>query len=219
MPEGEFIYSRTDLKGVITEANEAFWAAQRFYARRDGRAVAQHHASPGHASAAFEDLWRDMKAGRPWRGIVKNRRKDGGFTVVANASPVRERTDRWLSVARRGRPSKEEIAAASAAYKRISDSDSSIYVEHGRVVRKGPELVNSLLSLRSQMTLAGLAAIVPPYLVAPLLGISVLAGVTTCAIGAAALLSALYFLLIYTPGVEPRPGCDQRVDRAHPVDG
>ena len=27
----------------------------------------------------------------PWRGLVKNRRKDGGFYwVIANASPVRE---------------------------------------------------------------------------------------------------------------------------------
>ena len=77
----------------------------------------------------------------------------------------------------RGRPSRKKIAAASAAYRRISEGDTSIYVEHGRVVRKRPEFVNSLLSLRSQMTLAGLAAIVPSaFLVAPLLGISLPAG-------------------------------------------
>ena len=202
LPEGEFIYSRTDLKGVITEANEAFCNVSGY--TRDEMVGQSHNIvrHPDMPPAAFEDLWRDMKAGRPWRGIVKNRRKDGGYYwVVANASPVRENGQIVGYQSVRGRPSKEEIAAASAAYRRISEGDTSIYVEHGRVVRKRPEFVNSLLSLRSQMTLAGLAAIVPSaFLVAPLLGISLPAGVTT-GIGAVALLGALYFLLIYTPGV------------------
>lgn len=34
LPEGEFIYSRTDLKGVITEANEAFCVSAAIRATR-----------------------------------------------------------------------------------------------------------------------------------------------------------------------------------------
>ena len=91
LPEGEFIYSSTDLKGVIVEANEAFVRISNF--TRD-EMIGQSHNMVRHPDMppeAFADLWRDLKAGRPWRGIVKNRRKDGGFYwVVANVSPVRE---------------------------------------------------------------------------------------------------------------------------------
>lgn len=89
LPEGEFIYSSTDLKGVIVEANEAFVRISNF--TRD-EMIGQSHNMVRHPDMppeAFADLWRDLKAGRPWRGIVKNRRKDGGFYwVVANVSEV-----------------------------------------------------------------------------------------------------------------------------------
>ncbi|MCM8580158.1 PAS domain-containing protein, partial [Accumulibacter sp.] len=120
IPEGEFIYSRTDLKGVIEEANEAF-AAISGYTREE--MIGQPHnmvRHPDMPEAAFADLWTDLKAGRPWRGLVKNRRKDGGYYwVVANASPVREegRTVGYQSV--RARPTRQEIAAAEEAYRRI----------------------------------------------------------------------------------------------------
>ena len=40
---------------------------------------------------AFENLWDTLKAGKPWVGAVKNRRKNGDFYwVLATASPVRE---------------------------------------------------------------------------------------------------------------------------------
>jgi|GEM_PF-5662489 PAS domain S-box len=111
LPEGEFIYSRTDLKGVIVEANEAFARISGFTPEE---MVGQSHNLVRHPDIppeAFADLWRDIKEGRPWRGIVKNRRKDGGFYwVVANVSPVREdgRIVGYQSV--RGRPTREEIA-------------------------------------------------------------------------------------------------------------
>ncbi|HEY9193579.1 MAG TPA: PAS domain-containing protein, partial [Methyloversatilis sp.] len=135
LPEGQFIYSRTDLKSLIVEANDAF-ADISAYRREDmlGRphSMVRH---PDMPAEAFADMWRDLKAGRPWRGLVKNRRSDGGFYwVVANASPVREqgRIVGYQSV--RSRPSREEVAAAEAAYRRIREGDRSIRIEHGRIV-------------------------------------------------------------------------------------
>ena len=91
LPEGEFIYSSTDLKGVIVEANEAF-AKLSGFTREE--LIGQSHNMVRHPDIppeAFADMWDNLKAGRPWRGIVKNRRKDGGFYwVVANVSPVPE---------------------------------------------------------------------------------------------------------------------------------
>jgi aerotaxis receptor len=40
---------------------------------------------------AFADLWTTLQAGRPWTGLVKNRRKNGDhYWVVANATPLLE---------------------------------------------------------------------------------------------------------------------------------
>ena len=201
LPEGEFIYSQTDLKGVIVEANEAF-AAISDYAREE--MIGQSHnivRHPDMPPEAFADLWRDLKAGRPWRGIVKNRRKDGGFYwVVANASPVRENGKIVGYQSVRGRPTREEIAAADAAYKRIKGGDRSLLVEHGRVVKKRPALVNALLSLRSQMMLAGLFALLPALeALSGHLGGPTLPDGLSLGISAATVLYALYYLLIYVP--------------------
>lgn len=94
--------------------------------------MVRHPDMPGEA---FADMWRDLKAGLPWRGLVKNRRSDSGYYwVVANASPVREdgRIVGYQSV--RSRPSREEVVAAEDAYRRLRTGDRSIRIEHGRVV-------------------------------------------------------------------------------------
>ncbi len=201
LPDGEFIYSRTDLKGVIVEANEAF-ARISGYTREE--MLGQSHNIVRHPDIppeAFEDLWRDIKEGHPWRGIVKNRRKDGGYYwVVANVSPVREngRIVGYQSV--RGRPGREEIAAAEAAYRRIRAGDKSIRVEHGRVVRNRPALAQALLSLRTRLVLAGLAGLLPSTLLA--LGLLSGGGVSAAAgalVAVACGLYALFFLTVFGP--------------------
>ena len=201
LPEGEFIYSSTDLKGVIVEANEAF-AALSGFTREE--LIGQSHNIVRHPDIppeAFADLWTNLKAGRPWRGIVKNRRKDGGFYwVVANVSPVREngRLVGYQSV--RSRPTREEIAAADAAYKRIKEGTKLIRVENGRVVTNRPGWLQSLLSLQSQMAIAGILALLQAIeaLVDHLGGIAFPDGLHI-AIASLAVLYALYFVFIYAP--------------------
>jgi aerotaxis receptor len=135
LPENAFIYSQTDLKGKITEANEVFAEISGYTSEE---MVGQPHnlvRHPDMPREAFADMWKSLKAGRPWRGIVKNRRKDGGFYwVMANVSPVREggRITGYQSV--RQRPSREQIRAADEAYRRIREGDNSLRVEDGRVL-------------------------------------------------------------------------------------
>jgi aerotaxis receptor len=197
LPEGEFIYSRTDLKGVIVEANEAF--AQISHYTRDEMIGQSHNIvrHPDMPPEAFADLWNDLKVGRPWRGIVKNRRKDGGYYwVVANASPVRENGQIVGYQSVRGRPSREEVAAAAAVYKRIREGDKSIFIEHGRVVKRRAGVLTALGRIGTQMSLLGLFAllsalallldgIIPPPLRQGIAGVTAL--------------FALFFLLIYIP--------------------
>ncbi len=161
LPENEFIYSRTDLQGNITEANEAFCKVSA-YTREE--MVGQPHnlvRHPDMPEAAFADMWRDLQAGLPWRGVVKNRRKDGGFYwVVANVSPVRDagRVVGYQSV--RSRPERVEIDAAADAYRRIKDGNANLAVEHGRVIHQRSAWLKSLVSLRAQMTIMSLLVIV-----------------------------------------------------------
>ena len=201
LPEGEFIYSSTDLKGVIVEANEAF-AALSGFTREE--LIGQSHNIVRHPDIppeAFADMWNNLKAGRPWRGIVKNRRKDGGFYwVVANVSPVREsgRLIGYQSV--RSRPAREEIAAADAAYKRIKEGTKLIRVENGRVVKNRPTWIDALLSLRSQMAIAGgLALIQAIEAASEHLGGPTFPDSAHAVIAVIAILYALYFVFFYAP--------------------
>jgi methyl-accepting chemotaxis protein len=46
---------------------------------------------PDMPPEAFENLWTTLKAGKPWAGAVKNRRKNGDFYwVLASATPIWE---------------------------------------------------------------------------------------------------------------------------------
>ena len=156
LPDNQFIYSRTDLKGVITEANEAFCNVSG-YTREE--MVGQPHnmvRHPDMPEAAFKDMWADLKTGRPWRGIVKNRRKDGGFYwVVAIVSPVRENGQIVGYQSVRSRPSREEIEAATAAYEKINRGSSSLVIIHGHAVYRHSALVKAMTSLRGQTYFLG----------------------------------------------------------------
>ncbi|MDR2111811.1 MAG: methyl-accepting chemotaxis protein [Candidatus Accumulibacter sp.] len=161
LPEDQFIYSRTNLKGQIDETNDAFCHISGFL--REEMLGQPHNIvrHPDMPPAAFEDMWRDLKAGLPWRGLVKNRRKDGGFYwVVANVSPIREdgQVVGYQSV--RSRPSREEVAGAEKIYAEINAGKKKWLIRHGRAIRARSPLVLALLSLRAQMILLGMLVFV-----------------------------------------------------------
>ena len=81
-PPNTYLVSRTDLKGVITYANDAFVAISGF--SREELIGSNHNIvrHPDMPQAAFADLWATVKKGLPWRGLVKNRCKNGDFYWV-----------------------------------------------------------------------------------------------------------------------------------------
>jgi len=85
------IVSNTDIKGRITYFNQAFLDASGFSA---DELMGQPHnivRHPDMPPEAFQNLWDTVKAGRPWYGAVKNRRKNGDYYwVMASASPIWE---------------------------------------------------------------------------------------------------------------------------------
>jgi PAS domain S-box-containing protein len=85
------IVSKTDTKGKLTYFNDQFVFASGFAAHE---LIGQPHniiRHPDMPPEAFENLWTTLKAGKPWAGAVKNRRKNGDYYwVLASATPIWE---------------------------------------------------------------------------------------------------------------------------------
>ena len=122
-PPDQYLVSRTDLKGVITHVNDGFVEISGF--TRSELIGSSHNVvrHPDMPQAAFEDLWRTVKSGLPWRGAVKNRCKNGDFYwVEAFVVPLKKngQTTGYMSV--RTPLSAEKKAAAEALYSKTGVS-------------------------------------------------------------------------------------------------
>ena len=164
------IVSKTDLKGRITYINPYFIEVSGF--SEDELMGSAHNIvrHPDMPPEAFADLWRSLKAGLPWTGMVKNRCKNGDFYwVVANVTPIIERGQPVGYMSVRSKPSREQIAATEAVYRRFRQGTANgLAIRDGAVVRTG--LSAWLQALRSMsLTLQlGLGLGAPALLLAAL---------------------------------------------------
>jgi aerotaxis receptor len=130
-PQGQTVISYTDLKGQITRANKIFIELSGFTKEEligKPHNVVRH---PGMPPEAFRDMWDTLKKGRPWSGLVKNRRKDGDhYWVRAYASPLADGSG-FVSV--RVAASRQEISAAESLYSKMLNG-SDISLDEGQVV-------------------------------------------------------------------------------------
>ncbi len=117
-PESMVIVSKTDSKGSITYANDAFVEISGF---SQEELVGKNHNLVRHPDMppwAFADLWQTVQRGQPWRGIVKNRTKNGDhYWVRATVSPIINNDKIVGYVSLRKKPTSTEIASAEALYK------------------------------------------------------------------------------------------------------
>ncbi len=127
------LVSTTDLKGDITYANPAFCQVAGY---RLEEMIGQHHnlvRHPDMPKAAFADLWAHLQAGKPWRGLVKNRCKDGRYYWVdAYVTPIYEggQISGYQSV--RCRPAPEHKARADKMYKVLRARESGSAIRFGQ---------------------------------------------------------------------------------------
>ncbi len=125
-PDGTLIVSSTDAQGRITHCNQSFVDVSGF---TYDELMGQPHNLVRHPDVppeAFKDLWSTCGRGRPWTGIVKNRRKNGDhYWVKANVTPIMEDGKPVAYMSVRFKPSREEIAAAEALYARVDEQRRS----------------------------------------------------------------------------------------------
>jgi PAS domain S-box-containing protein len=151
--EGAAIVSKTDTKGRITWVNDDFIEAAGF---SEAELIGQAHnlvRHPDMPEAAFADLWTTLKAGRPWTGVVKNRRKDGDhYWVVANVTPLVEGSEITGYMSVRTRPTRDQVEAAERAYRTLRERN-----DHGLAVRDGQIVPDKPPTLAHKLAVAPLA--------------------------------------------------------------
>jgi methyl-accepting chemotaxis protein len=127
MKDGTILVTRTDLKGRITYTNEAFVDISGF---SEAELLGANHnvvRHPDMPPEAFADLWNTLKSGQPWRGLVKNRCKNGDYYwVEANVTPVHENGQLQGYLSARYAPSREQIRNAETLYELIKNKKASI---------------------------------------------------------------------------------------------
>lgn len=114
------LISATDISGKITYCNKEFI---RISGYSEAELLGSPHnlvRHPDMPAAVFAVMWRYLKAGKSWMGIVKNRCKNGDYYwVSAYVTPIIEsgKVVGYESV--RVKPTREQVERAQGVYKRI----------------------------------------------------------------------------------------------------
>mgnify|MGYP003480050708 FL=1 len=121
LPKDMMIVSETDEKGIIVYANDDFCKIAGFSREEligNAHNMVRHNDMP---KAAFEDLWKTIKSGNIWHGIVKNNTKDGNYYWVnATAYPSKTVDGKVRYISVRVKPTEEEILNALSLYSKLN---------------------------------------------------------------------------------------------------
>ncbi|MCV6612976.1 MAG: methyl-accepting chemotaxis protein [Amphritea sp.] len=119
-PENVRLISTTDLKGKITSVNQDFVDVCGYSAEELIGASHNIVRHPDMPPAAFADLWENLKANKPWMGLVKNRCKNGDhYWVNAYVTPVFEGGQKIGYQSVRTKPQRDYVENAERLYRMI----------------------------------------------------------------------------------------------------
>ena len=135
LPDEEVIITHTDPSSRITYANSAFLSSSGFTL---DECLGQTHNMVRHPDMpveAFADLWKTIRQGKSWTGMVKNRRKDGGFYWVrANVTPMKSRGEVSGYMSVRTKPTRDEVREAERLYAALrAGRAGSVRLKEGRI--------------------------------------------------------------------------------------
>lgn len=155
-PEGEQLISTTTPRGVITAVNEAFCRISGF---EQEELVGQAHnivRHPDMPQSVFGVLWEDLKQGRSWLGLVKNRCRNGDhYYVDAYVMPMHEGEQLVGFQSVRTRPDPAAVTRAERCYRELRTGRRRLWSR--RLPAQWPVWVQAWLAA-APVTLAGLGA-------------------------------------------------------------
>ena len=139
LKDNEFIVSKTDLKGRITYINRPFVEISGFSSEELLGASHNIVRHPDMPPAAFKDLWATLRSGNSWRGMVKNRCKNGDhYWVDASANPITDNGQIIGYMSLRIKPTAAQIEEADRTYRLLREGKArGLTVKAGRIVRTG----------------------------------------------------------------------------------
>ena len=147
----QYLISRTDTRGRIIYANPAFVEVSGY--ALDELMGAAHNIvrHPDMPEDVFADLWRTLEQGESWTGLIKNRRKDGGYYwVLASVVPVTERGETVCYASVRVKASRKQIDTANRVYAQLrAGSAPGVRLHRGTVQHAGQFGFRSTLLPRS----------------------------------------------------------------------
>jgi len=151
--------SKTDIHGNITYVNRDFVNICGFSEDElvgSPQNIVRH---PDMPVEAFADLWRTIRSGKAWTGLVKNRCKNGDhYWVEAHVAPIVENNEVVGYTSVRDKPSREQVQAADSAYRAIKAGDTTLEIREGAAVKRSRFPVLDALKNISLKTMLALAA-------------------------------------------------------------
>ncbi len=162
------IISSTNLKGQINYINRDFLDISGF--NEDELIGSSHNIvrHPDMPPAVFDLMWSSIKAGEKWKGMVKNRCKNGNYYWVdAFVTPVKENGQVIGYESVRYQPMAEPVDRATKTYERINAGKPAI--------SKGKQAASLPLALIANIAL-GASSIILATMVSPLVAALPLAG-------------------------------------------
>ena len=131
MAEGTMLVTKTDLEGKLTYCNDEFISISGYSKDEligNTSEIFWHSDVP---PALIEDLWSTVRQGYPWKGVLKNRCKNGDFFwVEANVTPIYKNFKVSEVMAVRYAPDRQEVSKAEALYRKINTGQATLKPNH-----------------------------------------------------------------------------------------
>ena len=148
--DDQILISRTNRYGKITYVNPAFVEVSDF--TREELIGSPHNIvrHPDMPQAAYKDLWDTIESGNIWRGLIKNRRKNGDHYWV-EAARAGEQGRGFAVVAQEVRNLASRSADAAKEIRGLIDQSSHQINDGSELVRKAQETLSETVDAATRV--------------------------------------------------------------------
>jgi len=124
------ILSRANLDGTITYVNDKFCEISG-YSKEES--IGRNHSIVRHSdtpSSIFNDLWKTVQEGKPWKGIIKNKAKNGQpYWVDTTIVPIVDNNDKiteYMAI-------RHDLTELFELHKEIEDTQAEVIYKMGEI--------------------------------------------------------------------------------------